>query len=60
MVVEYEYVFVNAENNELASPVVRVTMSSGEANYVNKTLEDYGSEMRYKLLSEDIPNDDNS
>jgi len=60
MVVEYEYVFVNAESNELASPVVRVTMSSGEANYVNKTLEDYGSEMRYKLLSEDIPNDDNS
>lgn len=58
MVAEYEYVFVNAESNELASPVVRVTMSSGEANYVNKTLEDNESEMRYKLLSETIPNND--
>lgn len=63
MVVEYEYVFVKvdvdatSENNELASPVL---LSSGEANFVNKTLEDNGSEMRYKLLSENIPNNDNS
>ena len=63
MVVEYQYVFVNVdsdatnENNELASPVL---LSSGEANFVNQTLDDNGSNMRYKLLSEDIPNNNNS
>ena len=60
MVVEYEYVFVRVdadatdENNELASPVL---LSSGEANFVNETLVENESDMRYKLLSKnDTPN----
>jgi len=63
MVSEYQYVFVKvdddatSENNELASPL---SLSSGEANFVNQTLERNGSDMRYKLLSENIPNNDNS
>jgi hypothetical protein len=58
MVLEYQYVFVKvdadatSENNELASPVL---LSSGEANFVNQTLEENESEFRYKLLMNSNP-----
>lgn len=63
MPLEYQYVFVKvdadatSENNELASPVL---LSSGEVNFVNQSLEENASEFRYKLLSKNIPNNNNS
>jgi len=61
MVSEYQYVFVKvdadatSENNELASPIL---LSSGEANFVNQTLEENASEFRYKLLMNSNPEND--
>lgn len=63
MVTEYEYVFVKVdqeatnENNLLASPVL---MSTGEANFVNEFLAEQQSDQTYKLLSNDISNNDKS
>lgn len=63
MVTEYEYVFVKVdqeatnENNLLASPVL---LSTGEANFVNEILAEQQSDLTYKLLSNDISNNDKS
>jgi len=54
-IIEEKYVFVKIgddpteENNSLASPV---SLSTGEANFVNQFLKEQNSEFEYKLLEE--------